>query len=112
MFVGLVSRILTQDATNVQTFSTTPEIMTRKTREKIMQDEMVDELYPYLPPNYASIARHFRPEINAMRLYNVVRKRGTEADPEAYRALLSVKNSTPVARRPRKKHARRRPAHA
>ncbi|GAB3303433.1 hypothetical protein [Hymenobacter tenuis] len=81
--------------------------MRRKSQDKIQQDQLVDELYPYLPPNYAQIVRHFRPDIDAMRLYNVVRKRGTEADHEAYMALLMAKKPTLVARQPRKKHASR-----
>jgi hypothetical protein len=81
--------------------------MRKKTPEKVQQDLMVDELYPYLPANYASLVLHFRPELDAMRLYNVVRKRGLEPDPEAYRALLMVKRTEPVGRQPRKKYASR-----
>jgi hypothetical protein len=81
--------------------------MRKKTPEKVQQDLMVDELYPFLPPNYASLVQHFLPHIEPMRLYDVVRKRGLEADPEAYRALLMVKRSQPVARQPRKKYAPR-----
>jgi hypothetical protein len=68
---------------------------------------MVDELYPYLPANYASLVLHFLPDFDAMRLYNVVRKRGLEPDPEAYRALLMVKRPQPIGRQPRKKYASR-----
>jgi hypothetical protein len=81
--------------------------MRRKSPEKVQQDQLVDELYPFLPPNYAQIVRHFRPDIDAMRLYNVIRKRGTEADPEAYRALLMAKKPAPVERVRRKKYAPR-----
>lgn len=77
--------------------------MRKKTPDKVQQDAAVDALYPFLPPNYAALVQHFFPEINAKRLYDVIRKRGTEPDPEAMRALLAVKKSTPVARKPRKK---------
>lgn len=81
--------------------------MRRKTPDKIQQDHLVDELYPFLPPNYAQIVRHFHPHIDAMRLYNVIRKRGTEADEEAFRALYVAKKPTQVVKQRRKKYASR-----
>ena len=109
MFVVVVPWYTSLTGPNIQTISTNPNAMTRKSPEKLMQDERIDEIRPYLPPNYAQIARHFFPHIDAMRLYDVVRKRGTEDDPEALRALLAVKTSTPVERKPRKKHRSRKP---
>jgi hypothetical protein len=88
-------------------FSTINKHMRKKSSEKLQQDLMVDDLYPFLPANYASLVQHFIPEMEAMRLYDVVRKRGLEADPEALRALLMVKRPQPVGRVPRKKYAPR-----
>lgn len=81
--------------------------MVKKTPEKLQFDQMIDDLYPYLPVQYATLARHFRPDIDAWRLRSVVRKRGTEPDMEAYKALLAIKKDTPVERKPRKKYAPR-----
>lgn len=81
--------------------------MVKKSAEKIEFDQMIDALYPYLPVQYATLARHFRPDIDAWRLRDVVRKRGTEPDREAYQALLAIKKDAPVARTVRKKYAPR-----
>lgn len=78
--------------------------MIKKSPEKVQFDQMIDDLYPYLPVQYATLARHFRPDIDAWRLRAVVRKRGTEPDMEAYKALLAIKKDTKVERAPRKKH--------
>lgn len=87
-----------------------------KTPEKVLQDEALDKLYPYLPINYgAAVLDKYREDKHPLadsmtleRLQNVVRKRGTEPDWDAYKALLSIKKADPVARKPRKQHKSRR----
>jgi hypothetical protein len=80
----------------------------RKSPAKKLQDKGVDEVYPFLPINYGAAVRDKYPDMTLERLHNVVRKRGTEPDWEAYNALLEVKKPAPVARRPRKKHKSRK----
>lgn len=83
--------------------------MAQRTPEKLAFDAAIDALYPYLPRNYAAAVREDCPGYSSQRLQQVVRKRGTVADWDAYNVLVSVKKGAPVARKPRKAHKSRRP---
>lgn len=78
--------------------------MLRKTPERLVFDKAIDELRPFLPPDYGARVRALHPEVDLSRLWKAVRKRGTTPDWRAYTWLIEVKLSERVERKPRKRH--------